>query len=149
MLVQFAFTSHMASIAAFIDIWSDEWGVTLSGNHSIHYWTCSQLLSHVVINIVINVPWHDCPSPMYPSVQVQLWEPLVFVHFAFTSQTWILSLHSSTSVNKSVRNDHDQSDDHEDDVGWWWLIVGNDVDDDLFWFILFLSDSQKYLHNIV
>ena len=41
----------------------------------------------------------------------------VFVHFAFTSQTWILSLHSSTSVNKSVRNDHDQSDDHEDDVG--------------------------------
>ena len=67
----------------------------------------------------------------------------------FTSQTWILSLHSSTSVNKSVRNDHDQSDDHEDDVGWWWLIVGNDVDDDLFWFILFLSDSQKYLHNIV
>ena len=33
--------THMASIAAFIDIWSDEWGVTLSGNYSIHYWTCS------------------------------------------------------------------------------------------------------------
>ena len=88
------------------------------------------------------------PQCIHP-LQVQLWEPLVFVHFAFTSQTWILSLHSSTSVNKSVRNDHDQSDDHEDDVGWWWLIVGNNVDDDLFWFILFLSDSQKYLHNIV
>ena len=74
------------------------------------------------------------PQCIHP-LQVQLWEPLVFVHFAFTSQTWILSLHSSTSVNKSVRNDHDQSDDHEDDVGWWWLIVGNDVDDDLVYFI--------------
>ena len=60
-----------------------------------------------------------------------------------------MDLYASTSVNKSVRSDHDQSDDHEDDVGWWWLIVGNDVDDDLFWFILFLYDSQKYLHNIV
>ena len=98
---------------------------------------------------VIACTWHDCPSPMYPSVQVQLWEPLVSVHFAFTSQTWILSLHSSTSIIKSVRYDDDQSDGHEDDFGWWWWFVVNDVSDDLFWFNLFLSDNQKYLHNIV
>ena len=33
------------------------------------------------------------------------------MHFAFTSQTWIFSLHSSIYVNKSVRNDDGQSDD--------------------------------------
>ena len=50
---------------------------------------------------------------------------------------------------KSIRNDDDQSDGHEDDFGWWWWFVVNDVSDDLFWFNLFLSDNQKYLHNIV
>ena len=49
------------------------------------------------------------------------------MRFAFTSQTWIFSLHSSIYVNESVRNDDDQSDGDEDD--------GNDVDDDFFWFI--------------
>ena len=24
--------------------------------------------------------WHDSPFPVYPALQVQLWEPLVFVH---------------------------------------------------------------------
>ena len=33
------------------------------------------------------IPWHDCPSPVYPSLQVQLWEPSVFVQFAFMSHT--------------------------------------------------------------
>ena len=60
-----------------------------------------------------------------------------------------LSLHSSTSIGKSVRNDDDQSDGHEDDFTWWWWFVVNDVSDDLFWFNLFPSDNQKYLHNIV
>ena len=31
------------------------------------------------------VPWHDCPSPVYPSLQVYLWEPLVLAQFALTS----------------------------------------------------------------
>ena len=66
---------------------------------------------------------------------MQLWEPLVLVRFAFTSQTWIFSLHSSIYVNKSVRNDDDQSDGDEDDGGWRWRFGGNDVDDDFFWFI--------------
>ena len=44
-------------------------------------------------------------------------EPLVLVHFAFTSQAWIFSLHSSIYVNKNVRNDDGQSDGDEDDGG--------------------------------
>ena len=45
-------------------------------------------------------PWHDCPSPVYPSLQVQMWEPSVLLQFELTSQTWLPSLHSLTSVNK-------------------------------------------------
>ena len=37
--------------------------------------------------------------------------------------------------------------------GWFWLMMVICCQwcnsDDLFWFILFLSDNQKYLHNIV
>ena len=47
-------------------------------------------------NAVI-IPWHDCPSPVYPSLQVQLWEPSVLVQFAITSQAWLPLRHSSIS----------------------------------------------------
>ena len=46
-------------------------------------------------------PWHDCPSPVYPSVQVQMWEPFVLLQFELTWQTWLPSLHSLTSENKN------------------------------------------------
>ena len=46
-------------------------------------------------------PWHDCPSPVYPSLQVQMWEPSVLLQFELTSQTWLPSLHSLTSENKN------------------------------------------------
>ena len=48
-----------------------------------------------------NVPEHTCPFPVYPFLQEQLWEPLVLVQFAFTSQTWLPSLHSLISETKS------------------------------------------------
>ena len=56
--------THMASIAAFIDIWNDAWGVTLSGNHSIHYWTCSLLLIQLLMSKVIacTVTWLSIPN---------------------------------------------------------------------------------------
>ena len=54
-------------------------------------------------NAVI-IPWHDCPSPVYPSLQVQLWEPSVLVQFAVTSQAWLPLRHSSIS---SSTNDID------------------------------------------
>ena len=44
-----------------------------------------------------DVPWHDVPFPTYPFLQVQSWEPLVLVQFAFTSQTWFPLLHSLIS----------------------------------------------------
>ena len=47
-------------------------------------------------NVMI-IPWHECPSPVYPSLQVQLWEPSVLVQFAVTSQAWLLLRHSSIS----------------------------------------------------
>ena len=46
-------------------------------------------------------PWHNCPSPVYPSVQVQMWEPFVLLQFELTWQTWLPSLHSLTSENKN------------------------------------------------
>ena len=61
---------------------------------------CAKLL---VLNSVGNsyLPWHDCPSPVYPSLQVQMWEPSVLLQFELTSQTWLPSLHSLTSENKN------------------------------------------------
>ena len=49
-------------------------------------------------NLTRHVPWHDFPSPVYPSLQVQKWEPLVLVQFALSSQAW--SLRSLTSTSK-------------------------------------------------
>ena len=46
-------------------------------------------------------PWHDFPSPVYPSLQVQIWEPSVLLQFELTWQTWLPSLHSLTSENKN------------------------------------------------
>ena len=46
-------------------------------------------------------PWHDCPSPVYPSLQVQIWEPSVLLQFELTSQTWLPPLHSLISKNKN------------------------------------------------
>ena len=36
---------------------------------------------------------------MYPFLQMQLYEPFVLVQLTLASQTWLLSLHSSISVN--------------------------------------------------
>ena len=70
------------------------------------------------------------------------------MHFAFTSQTWIFSLHSSIYVNKSVCNDDDQSDGDEDGdlLAMMWTmtffglcrIVTN---------AFRIASLKKYLHN--
>ena len=46
---------------------------------------------------VMIIPWHEWMSPVYPSLQVQMWEPSVLVQFAVTSQAWLLLRHSSIS----------------------------------------------------
>ena len=40
---------------------------------------------------------HFFPSPEYPGLQVQLYDPWVLLQTAFTSQVWVLFLHSSLS----------------------------------------------------
>ena len=47
------------------------------------------------------LPRHDSPFPVYPSLQVQLWEPSVLVQCAFMSQSWPPLLHSSISSRVS------------------------------------------------
>ena len=72
-----------------------KWGLISMGNCF-----CAKLL---VLNSVgySYSPWHDCPSPVYPSLQVQIWEPSVLLQFELTSQTWLPSLHSLISKNKN------------------------------------------------
>ena len=61
---------------------------------------CAKLLVLISVGNSYS-PWHDCPSPVYPSLQVQMWEPSVLLQFELTSQTWLPSLHSLTSENKN------------------------------------------------
>ena len=56
-----------------------------------------QISEFLTKSYVMIIPWHECPSPVYPSLQVQLWEPSVLVQFAVTSQAWLLLRHSSIS----------------------------------------------------
>ena len=60
---------------------------------------CAKLLVLISVGNSYS-PWHDCPSPVYPSLQVQMWEPSVLLQFELTWQTWLPSLHSLTSENK-------------------------------------------------
>ena len=53
-------------------------------------------------------PWHECPSPVYPSLHEQWYEPLALEQFALASQVWLLSLHSSTSVDTNYLREKPQ-----------------------------------------
>ena len=41
------------------------------------------------------------PFPVYPVLQVQLWEPTVLVQYALISQIWLPVAHSSKSEKKN------------------------------------------------
>ena len=43
----------------------------------------------------------ELPSPEYPGLQVQLWDPSVLLQTALMSQLWVLIIHSSTSMKES------------------------------------------------
>ena len=42
-------------------------------------------------------PIHEKPVPLYPTLQLQLYEPLVFEHDALVSHLWSPVSHSTTS----------------------------------------------------
>ena len=100
--------ANMVAIATLIDIWEQKWiAKTLldRDKHQIsEFWKKEFFFLHVgnfillfaKFNVMI-IPWHECPSPVYPTLQVQLWEPSVLVQFALTSQAWLLLRHSSIS----------------------------------------------------
>ena len=100
--------ANMVAIATLIDIWEQKWiAKTLldRDKHQIsEFWkkeffflfVGSFILLFAKSNVMI-IPWHECPSPVYPTLQVQLWEPSVLVQFALTSQAWLLLRHSSIS----------------------------------------------------
>ena len=75
--------TNMAAIVALIDICKKEQVIPESKVTKAMF--ISKLLRYS--DGLFNVPEHTCPFPVYPSLQEQLWEPLVLVQFAFTSQT--------------------------------------------------------------
>ena len=44
------------------------------------------------------LPLQVCPSPVYPALQLQEYEPTAFTQSAFASQLWVLVVHSSRSA---------------------------------------------------
>ena len=46
------------------------------------------------------IPMHTCPVPLYPSLHVHSYEPLVFTQVAFTPQMMLEFAHSSISEEK-------------------------------------------------
>ena len=45
------------------------------------------------------------PSPEYPGLQVQLWDPLVLLQTALMSQLWRLIVHSSISMKENSQHE--------------------------------------------
>ena len=72
-----------------------KWGLISMGNCF-----CAKLLALNSVGHSYS-PWHNCPSPVYPSLHEQIWEPSVLLQFELTSQTWLPSLHSLISENKN------------------------------------------------
>ena len=54
----------------------------------------------IIITIINVLPLHLCPSPMYPALHVQLYDPLVLLHTALASHLWVFALHSLISVKQ-------------------------------------------------
>ena len=49
-----------------------------------------------------NLPWHVFPSPVYPDLQVQIYDPRVLEQLALLSHTGEEALHSSTSEKNNT-----------------------------------------------
>ena len=91
--------ANIVTIATLIDIWEQKWIAKTLLDRNKHQSSFFFLFSQS--NAVI-IPWHDCPSSVYPSLQVQLWEPSVLVQFAVSSQAWLLLRHSSISSSSMI-----------------------------------------------
>ena len=81
----------MAAIVAFVDIYKCKERTSTEVNYK-------NLVKSITFKSAFNFPEHDRPSPVHPSLHGHLREPFVLAQLAFTSQTWLLLLHSSMST---------------------------------------------------
>ena len=56
-----------------------------------------KVFSNLLPQEVKNLPWHVFPSPVYPALQVQIYDPRELEQLALLSHTGEEALHSSTS----------------------------------------------------
>ena len=68
---------------------------------------CKNIFFFAYLGGVGFLPLQVCPSPVYPALQLQEYEPTVFTQTAFTSQLWVLVLHSSRSAKITLINGRD------------------------------------------
>ena len=74
--------------------------ITLLLDHNLSYEdnTCYGKLLRSTSSTAVLIYTGKTPFIMYPSLQMQLYEPLVLVQLALESHTWLSSLHSSISM---------------------------------------------------
>ena len=55
---------------------------------------------NTVLQVLVVLPVHDVPFPVYPGLHVQLKDPSVLLQKALESQLWTLVVHSLISERK-------------------------------------------------
>jgi len=75
----------------------------ICSENSRHFTLLQQIAQ--VLHGKMSLPTHERPSPANPSLQVQLCPPTVLVQFAFTSQSWLPVMHSSTSKLQKIKTE--------------------------------------------
>ncbi len=90
--------AFMAAIATFIVIYINK---EYTGQTVLKFDT-PRTSAVTVVSIIrwskVNLPEHELPLPLNPSLHVQLCPPTVLLQFAFTSHLWLPLLHSSIST---------------------------------------------------
>ena len=104
-LVQFAFTSHSWFPVMHSSISTIENDNLIRFKVDINRGTPIISSNLNKLKYKINLPKHERPSPANPSLQEQLCPPTVLVQFAFTSQSWLPVIHSSTSTLQTIKKE--------------------------------------------
>ena len=58
------------------------------------------------------LPWHVFPSPVYPDLQVQIYDPRVLEQFALMSHTGVEAPHLSISRTANILIDEKKNGGH-------------------------------------
>ena len=81
--------------------------------------TLNAMMSHVLSKLLtfrlanyFLLPWQVFPSPVYPVLQVQIYDPRVLEQLAFKSHTGEEALHSSKSTTANILIDEKNIEGH-------------------------------------